>query len=51
MWELAQDGLRVLCYPGDERHSLHERAMPGPTRLTHDGRRFIPVDGFDALFR
>lgn len=46
-----QDGLRVLCYPGDERHPVRERAMPGPTRLCHDGQRFKPIGGFDEFFR
>jgi 8-oxo-dGTP pyrophosphatase MutT (NUDIX family) len=44
------EGGRVLCYPGDERHSLRERAMPGPTRLHHRNHRFEPDDGFEALF-
>ena len=45
-----QDGMRVLCYPGDERHSVRERALPGPTRLRYRNQRFEPVDGFDSLF-
>ena len=45
-----QDGLRVLCYPGDARHSVAERALPGPTRLEYRDRRFEPVGGFQALF-
>ncbi len=44
------DGMRVLCYPGDPGHSVQERALPGPTRLQWRDRRFEPVDGFDALF-
>ena len=44
------NGVRVICYPGDARHSVHERALPGPTRLRYHERRFIPEDGFDALF-
>lgn len=43
-------GVRVLCYPGDPRHSVRERALPGPTRLRYGQRRFEPEDGFDALF-
>jgi 8-oxo-dGTP pyrophosphatase MutT (NUDIX family) len=46
-----QDGLRVICYPGDERHSVRERALPGPTRLHYLAGRFEPPGGFDALFR
>jgi hypothetical protein len=45
-----QDGMRVICYPGDERHSVRERALPGPTRLHHRGGRFEPAGGFEALF-
>ncbi|MDB5945638.1 MAG: hydrolase [Ramlibacter sp.] len=44
------DGMRVLCYPGDERHPVSERALPGPTRLEYRDQRFQPVGGFDALF-
>ncbi|GMV00416.1 MAG: NUDIX hydrolase [Burkholderiaceae bacterium] len=43
-------GVRTAVYPGDERHSVRARAMPGPTRLVvHDGR-FEPPGGFDAFF-
>ena len=46
------EGGRVICYPGDARHSVREPAMPGPTRLYYHYRnkRFEPVDGFDSLF-
>lgn len=44
------NGERVLCYPGDERHSIAVRALPGPTRLIYRNRRFEPVGGFEALF-
>jgi 8-oxo-dGTP pyrophosphatase MutT (NUDIX family) len=44
------EGERVVCYPGDERHSVRERALPGPTRLHYRNRRFEPADGFEALF-
>lgn len=43
------EGLRMLCYPGDERHSVNERAMPGPTRLWFRSGRFEPPEGFEAL--
>ncbi|MBC7548074.1 MAG: NUDIX domain-containing protein [Polaromonas sp.] len=46
---LELDGYRVLCYPGDERHSVKERAMPGPTRLWFRGGKFEPPEGFEAL--
>jgi 8-oxo-dGTP pyrophosphatase MutT (NUDIX family) len=45
------NGERVLCYPGDERHSVAARALPGPTRLIHRNKRFEPTDGFEALFK
>lgn len=44
------DGARAVCYPGDERHSVRERALPGPTRLHYRNRRFEPAGGFEALF-
>ena len=44
------DGVRTLVYPGDERHTVRERAMPGPTRLIARESRFEPPGGFDALF-
>jgi 8-oxo-dGTP pyrophosphatase MutT (NUDIX family) len=44
------DGSRVICYPGDERHPIRVRAMPGPSRLRHVKGRFEPVGGFEALF-
>lgn len=43
------EGVRVICYPGDERHSLPARAMPGPTRLHFVAGRFEPPGGFDEL--
>lgn len=45
-----QDGMRVLCYPGDARHSVSARALPGPSRLQYRNQRFEPVDGFESLF-
>lgn len=42
---------RAMCYPGDERHSVRERALPGPTRLRLVQRRFEPFDGFEGWFR
>ena len=46
----AQDGLQMHCYPGDASHPVHERALPGPTRLVRDGSSFLPLQGFEALF-
>ncbi len=45
-----QNGTRTICYPGDPLHSVSERALPGPTRLRMQARRFTPEDGFEALF-
>lgn len=45
------EGVRVICYPGDAMHPVRERALPGPTRLHYHERRFVPEDGFEALFR
>jgi 8-oxo-dGTP pyrophosphatase MutT (NUDIX family) len=44
-----QEGMRVICYPGDERHSLRDRVLPGPTRLHFRNRRFEPAGGLDEL--
>lgn len=44
------EGVRVICYPGDERHTVRQRALLGPTRLHYRNRRFEPADGFEALF-
>lgn len=43
------DGIRVVCYPGDERHPCRERAMIGPTRLFQRNKRFEPEEGIEAL--
>jgi len=44
------DSGRVICYPGDARHSVREPALPGPTRLHYRNKRFEPAAGFEALF-
>jgi 8-oxo-dGTP pyrophosphatase MutT (NUDIX family) len=46
-----ENGMRVLCYPGDPRHTVRERALPGPTRLRYGQKRFEPEGGFEMLFR
>jgi len=38
-----------FCYPGDARHRIRDRALPGPTRLYRRGRHFLPLEGFEAL--
>ncbi|OBS31059.1 hypothetical protein A9O67_02345 [Tepidimonas fonticaldi] len=42
---------RAMCYPGDERHPVRARALPGPTRLRLVEGRFEPFDGFEGWFR
>lgn len=41
---------RVLVYPGDPRHSVADRALPGPSRLYWRNERFEPETGFDGFF-
>ncbi|NBW24716.1 MAG: NUDIX hydrolase, partial [Betaproteobacteria bacterium] len=45
-----QEGQRVICYPGDPRHSVSTRALPGPTRLVWRNQRFEPDGGLSALW-
>ena len=45
-----QEGARIICYPGDERHSVRQRAWPGPTRLHYRNQRFEPAEGFESFF-
>jgi 8-oxo-dGTP pyrophosphatase MutT (NUDIX family) len=44
------DGETILCYPGDPRHSVPTRALPGPTRLAIRNKRFVPVEGLESLW-
>lgn len=44
------DGARAVAYPGDERHPLRDRVMPGPSRLVFRNKRFEPLGGFDEFF-
>ena len=43
------NGKRVICYPGDPRHPVSERALRGPSRLMFDAGRFVPMNGMAAL--
>jgi len=43
------DGMRVICYPGDSRHPVSQRALPGPTRLHFRNKRFEPEGGLAAF--
>jgi 8-oxo-dGTP pyrophosphatase MutT (NUDIX family) len=47
---IAEDGGRVVCFPGDRRHSVRERLIPGPTRMHWCGTRYEPEGGFDGFF-
>ena len=49
-WVDTPGGARTIVYPGDERHSVRERALDGPTRLFWRNERFEPDGGFDAFF-
>ena len=44
-----QDGMRVICYPGDPQHPVSQRALPGPTRLHFRNKRFEPAGGLADL--
>jgi 8-oxo-dGTP pyrophosphatase MutT (NUDIX family) len=41
---------RAIAFPGDARHPVTERALPGPSFLIYRNERFEPLDGFEALF-
>ena len=43
-------GVRTICYPGDPRHSVQQRALLVPTRLRFVNGRFEPLGGLQAFF-
>ena len=43
------DGVRVLCYPGDPQHPRATRVLPGPTHLAWRNKRFEPDEGLAIL--
>ena len=45
------DGLRMICFPGDERHPVRARVLPGTLRLCWRNERFEPMEGYEGLFR
>lgn len=45
-----ENGTTVLCYPGDPRHSVPARALPGPTRMLVRNKRFVPEGGPESLW-
>jgi len=40
----------ALAFPGDVRHPVAERALPGPSFLVYRNKRYEAVDGFEGLF-
>jgi 8-oxo-dGTP pyrophosphatase MutT (NUDIX family) len=46
----SENGKAILCYPGDPMHSVPQRALPGPTRLTVRNKRFLPEGGLESLW-
>jgi hypothetical protein len=48
--EVFQDGgVSIVCFPGDERHSLGAPVMAGPTRLYWRNGRYEPESGIASL--
>ncbi len=45
-----EEGARVLVYPGDPRHTVPTRVLPGPSRLYWRNERFEPQGGFEGYF-
>jgi hypothetical protein len=46
---LQDNGRRIIVYPGDPRHPVAERAMPGPSYLAFVNDRFVPENGYESL--
>jgi 8-oxo-dGTP pyrophosphatase MutT (NUDIX family) len=44
-----EDGVPMVCYPGDPRHSVPTRMLPGPGRLRWRNDRYEPEGGLEAL--
>lgn len=44
-----EDGLNMVCFPGDPRHSVSTRLLPGPSRLHWRNGRYEPEGGLAAL--
>ncbi|TAF74290.1 MAG: NUDIX hydrolase [Curvibacter sp.] len=45
-----ENGTTVLSYPGDPRHSVPTRALPGPTRMVVRNKRFLPEGPLETLW-
>lgn len=45
----AHEQGRAIAFPGNERHPVLERALPGPSFLVYRNERFEPMDGLEAL--
>nr|WP_315463408.1 NUDIX hydrolase [uncultured Rhodoferax sp.] len=46
----VEDGMAFFCYPSDPRHSVSQRALPGPTRLLVHNQRFLPEGPLESLW-
>jgi hypothetical protein len=46
-----ENGTRFVCFPGDERHPVRSKVMPGPTRLCWRNGRYLPEGGLETFFR
>jgi hypothetical protein len=46
-----ENGTTVLSYPGDPRHSVQARALPGPTRMLVRNKRFVPEGPLESLWQ
>jgi len=44
-----QEGIRIICYPGDPDHPVAEKVLPGPSRLHFRNKRFEPEGGLAEL--
>ena len=44
-----EGGVRMVCFPGDERHPIRSKEMPGPTRLYWRDGRYEPEGGLETL--
>jgi 8-oxo-dGTP pyrophosphatase MutT (NUDIX family) len=46
----AHEQSRALAFPGNKRHPVVERALPGPSSLVYRNERFEPFGGLEAFF-
>lgn len=48
--QFTHEQMRAVAFPGDERHPVVERALPGPSFLVYRNEHFEPLEGFEAFF-